>query len=161
MRRFAFPFWLCFSLLTFGSIALAAQLMSVQVKHVPIMPKPTYFSIPTGKMVYGDRVAITKETGEWRKFSLPRTGQSGWVHISALTEKEVILRPTNRQIEISRQSAGMTLAGSGFNKQVELEYQSRHKLDYTSIDAMETSSVSQEEVVAFAKSGDLNAEGSR
>ncbi len=147
--------------LTLTGIALAAQMMSVQVRSGQLRAKPGFLGRLVTILPYGDRVNLKAEEGEWRKVTSVKMGQTGWMHISALTQQEIILRPTERHVESAAQSDQLVLAGKGFNKQVEEKFQEQEKLDYAKVDEMEDYSVSQEEIQQFAKSGSLGKEASR
>lgn len=148
-------------ILALTGIALAAQMMSVQVRSGQLREKPSYLGRDVTTLPYGDRVTLIAEEGEWRKVTSIKKGKTGWMHISALTQLEVILRPTNRHIEAAAQSGELALAGKGFNKQVEENFKNQKKLDYTLVDEMDAYSVNQEEIRAFVKSGSLAKGGSR
>lgn len=142
-----------------ASLALAAQLMSVQVRSGQLRDKPGFLSKVVTRLPYGQRVDLIGEKEDWKKVTSPKG--SGWMHTSALTEKEIILRPTNKDIEAAAQSDELALAGKGFNKQVEENYRKQSRLDYSKVDAMEKFRVSQAEVQQFIKSGKLGQGGVR
>ncbi|MDC0336392.1 SH3 domain-containing protein [Pseudodesulfovibrio sp.] len=146
-------------LLILAGIALAAQLLSVQVRSGQLREKPGYLSRVVTIVSYGDRVDLKAEEGEWRKVTSVKQGKTGWMHISALTEQEIVLKPTNKDVEAAAQTDELALAGKGFNKQVEDKYKDEKELDYSKVDAMEDYSVSQEDVQKFIKSGDLGKGG--
>ncbi len=142
-------------IIALAGIAIAAQLMSVQVRSGQLRGKPSYLGRLVTLLPYGDRVNLQAKEGEWRKITSVRQGKTGWMHISALTEQEIVLNPTNRDVESAAQSDELALAGKGFNKQVEENFKKQEKLDYAKVDEMEDFSVSQEDIQAFIKSGSL------
>lgn len=146
-------------ILVLATIVLAAQMMSVEVRSGQMRERPGFLGRMITILPYGDRVDIQAEEGDWRKVTSKTQGKTGWMHISALTEQEIILKPTNKDVEAAAQTDELALAGKGFNKQVEEKYQEEAKLDYSKVDAMEDYSVSQDEVQDFVKSGDLGQGG--
>lgn len=141
-----------------AGIALAAQVMSVQVRSGQLRDKPGYLGRLVTLLPYGDPVTLDAEEGEWRKVTSTKQNKTGWMHQSALSEQKIILRPTNRDVEAAAQSDELALAGKGFNKQVEEQYMEEKGLDYTLVDEMEDLSVSQDDIQAFVKSGELGKE---
>jgi len=150
---------LCIALLT--GIALAAQTLSVQVRSGQLREKPGFLGRTITILPYGDRVDLLGKEGDWRKVSSVQQGKTGWMHNSALTEQEIILRPTNKDIEEAAQTDELALAGKGFNKQVEEEYKAEKKLDYSKVDEMEGYTIAQETVQKFITSGNLGKEGAK
>lgn len=148
-------------LLGLAATALAAQVMSVQVRSGQLREKPSYLGRLVTLLPYGDPVRLEAEEGEWRRVTSVKQNKSGWMHQSALTEQEIILRPTNRDVESAARSDELALAGKGFNKQVEEQYQEEKDLDYSLVDEMEGFSVAQDDIQAFIKSGELGKEASR
>lgn len=137
------------------SVALAAQMMSVQVRSGQLRDKPAFLSKVVTTLAYGDRVDVVSEKDDWRKVKSEKGGKAGWMHSSALTEQEIILNPTEKDVEAAASSDELALAGKGFNKQVEEEYQKQNRLDYSQVDEMEKVVVPQKLVQGFLKEGKL------
>jgi SH3-like domain-containing protein len=107
------------------------------------------------RVSYGDRVTVSEERGDWKKVSLNRKAQ-GWIHDSALTTKQIVLKAGQRDVATSVSGGEIALAGKGFNKEVESQYrQSNRNLDYTWVDRMETFRVSPSQVERFMDAGRL------
>ncbi|BCS87992.1 SH3 domain-containing protein [Pseudodesulfovibrio sediminis] len=139
------------------SVALAAQMLSIQVRSGQLRDKPGYLSKVISKLSYGDRVEMLSEKNDWRKVKSP-SGAAGWMHVSALSEQEIILKPTNKDVEAAAESDELALAGKGFNKQVEDKYKSEQKLDYATVNQMEKLTVSPNTIQKFMKDGGLAGE---
>lgn len=131
-----------------------AQSMSVQVKSAHLKKKPNPLAELLTTLPYGDQLQVKTEEGPWLKVMHPKTGTTGWVHSSALSARQIVINPANRHIEAAH-SGTISLAGQGFNLEVEKQYKEQKQLDYTQIDRMESVTPSQEEIRAFAKSGNL------
>ena len=73
-----------------------AKMMSVQVKKCQLRNKPTFLGKVVSKLEYGDRVEVSDEKKSWVKV-LPSKKNNGWFHVSALSEKDIILNLTARR----------------------------------------------------------------
>lgn len=133
--------------------------MSVQVKKCQLRNQPTFLGKVVTKLEYGDRVEVAKEENSWVEVS--SFGKNpGWVHVSALSEKKIILNPNSQEIEEAATNDEIALAGKGFNKQVEEQYkQDNRNIDFTWIDRMEEIIVPQNVIDNFVIRGGLKAGG--
>ena len=148
-----------FLVLCFGVLAVEFAVMSIQVKKGQIRSTPSFFGKIVSEAYYGDTVNVTEETQDWKKVSVSR-GAQGWMHISALTNKRIILGSGESDAELAATSDEVMLAGKGFNKDIEEEYKRRNPgANYTLIDKMEMREVSWDEMYAFLKAGDLTILG--
>ncbi|WP_319584179.1 SH3 domain-containing protein [uncultured Pseudodesulfovibrio sp.] len=136
-------------------LAWAAQAMSVQVRTGQLRDKPGFLSRVIGELGYGDRVDMTGENGDWRKVKSLGDGKSGWMHMSALSQKEIVLKPTDKDVETAASSDELALAGKGFNKQVEDQYRKQTRLDYARVNEMEKIVVPQKYISEFIQKGEL------
>ena len=144
-----------------ATLAWAAQLMSVQVRAGQLRDKPGFLSKVVSELEYGERVDLKGEQGDWREITTLGDGRTGWMHFSALTEKEIILNPTNKDVKAAADSDELALAGKGFNKQVEDEFKQQTRLDYTEVDKMEKIVVPQKYVQEFIQVGQLGKGGAQ
>ena len=136
-----------------------AKTMSVQVKKCQLRSKPSFLGKVVTRLKYGDKVEVAKEDNSWVEVSPSKKG-GGWIHISALSEKEIIVNPNSKDIESAASNDEIALAGKGFNEQVENDYKKKNKkADFTWVDKMEKFVVSQNEIQKFLKQGGLTAEG--
>jgi hypothetical protein len=136
--------------------------MSVQVQDGKLRADPSFLGKILGSVAYGDSVSVIRQQEPWL-FVSTRTGQlTGWIHSSALTEKEIVLRAGDANVQKTASQREIALAGKGFNPQVENEYKKRNpNLDYDLIDRMERIIVSDEEIRQFMKAGKLSPEGGK
>lgn len=136
-----------------------SKTMSVQVKQCQLRSKPTFLGSVVTQLEYGDRVEVANEQNDWMKVS-PAKGNSGWVHVSALSEKEIILNPNSQDIKESASNDEIALAGKGFNKQVEEKFkQDNQNMDFTWVDRMEQIVISNKETREFISQGGLKIKG--
>lgn len=143
--------------LMLGSISAALKnQMSIQVKNGQIRQTPSFLGKVIATLAYGDRVDVVEERTGWAFIKIPGSDRSGWVHLSALTHKKIVLSAGTADVEQAASSDEVALAGKGFNKQVEGEFKSKNQhLDYAWIDKMERFSVSQQQIEQFVREGDL------
>ena len=133
-----------------------AKAMSVQVKKCQLRNQPTFLGKVVTNLEYGDRVEVAREKDSW--FTVTPSGKNGgWVHVSALSKKEIILNPESKDIEEAASNDEIALAGKGFNKQVEDKYRQDKNLDFSWIDKMETIVVSQIDIDNFVGRGGMKS----
>ena len=137
----------------------AQKLMSVQVKQGHLRTSPSFLGKIVARLAYGDQVQVHEENNSWVRVSTLEISAGGWIHVSALSSRKIVLSAGAADVEKAATSDELALAGKGFNKQVEGEFKSKNHLDYTWIDKMEQMVVSQARIKAFVKEGDLSPEG--
>jgi len=151
--------WVLVMVLVLGAAALAwaAETMSVQVKEGRVYAKPSFLSKLQATLPYGAQLQVEGEQGAWRQVGLSG-GLQGWIHVSALTEKQVSLQAGRERAASGASSEEMSLAGKGFNKQVENSYRSSNQgLNYAAVDNMERGyPVTPEQVDKFVQAGGLH-----
>jgi len=161
MRRFYTTTLIATAL--FGSLAIgslaAEKMMSVSVKETPLRATPTFMGKIVTVLQYTDRVEVLEERSGWARVSLSGAQSAhsvqGWVHMSALSRKNIVLLAGDSNVQQSASSGEVALAGKGFNEQVEAEYKQQNNLDYTMVDLMEQFTVSIEEILLFVEEGAL------
>ena len=133
--------------------------MSVQIRKGSLRAAPSFLGKITGPVGYGDRVTVLEEKGAWRRVAAP-SGDRGWIHLSALTEKRIVLQAGGADVQTSARADEVALAGKGFSEQVETAYRRRNpQLKYAWLDRMEGYAVSAEEMAAFLRDGGLDPKG--
>ncbi len=131
-------------------------LMSVQIREGQIRKSASFLGKILGKLDYGDRVSVLQNNGDWIKVLDSNSGISGWLHSSALTQKKIILKAGKEDVKISATSDEYTLAGKGFNQQVETEYKKGNpQLDFSWVDKMEGFKVSSSQMQQFLAAGNI------
>ncbi len=145
-----------FLLIVSLGFAQSAKQMSVTVKETQVRATPSYLGKILAVLAYGDRVDVLAEQNGWARVRVP-SGE-GWVHLSALTAKRVVLQSGSQSVGTGASSGEVALAGKGFNQEVENKYKQDNNLDYTWVDRMGGFTVTPEQVLAFLQQGDLNTE---
>jgi uncharacterized protein YgiM (DUF1202 family) len=157
MRAKHFLIFAAALLLSAGPVfAQSARQMSVTVKETQVRATPSYMGRILAVLSYGDRVDVLAEQSGWARVRLP--GGEGWVHLSALTNKRIVLQSGSQDVSSGASSGEVALAGKGFNQEVEDKYKQDNNLDYTWVDRMGSYTVTPEQVLAFLEEGDLNTE---
>ncbi len=131
---------------------------SVQVRESKLRKSPSFLGKIVTTVHYGDKLSVLEEKGAWLKASWK--GSEGWLHSSATTTKDIIVKPNAGDISRAADSDEIALAGKGFNKQVEEQFRQQNKaVNFDMVDKMERSTVSQTEIEEFLKKGELHPVG--
>lgn len=131
--------------------------MSVQVKNGQLRSTPSFMGKVLKTVPYGGLVFVLETNGDWKRVSTDgQESNSGWIHSSALTPKTIVFRAGETDVEEIATNDELALAGKGFNKQVEQAYKSQNPdVDFSRVDRMENYRVSQQEMAAFLKKGEV------
>jgi hypothetical protein len=161
MKRLRFV--LAAVLLLAAGAAFAADQVSVNVEKTQVRATASALGKLLGVLAYGDRVTVLEQTADkaWIKVSSAVKALEGWVRASVLQKKEIVMKTGTQSAATSASSGDVTLAGKGFNKEVEAQYKADQKLDYTWVDKMETFTVTQDQVASFYKAGGLKEGGAQ
>ena len=131
------------------------RMMSVQVKAGPVRATPSFVGQIVGNLAYGDRVDVLAERPGWMRVSAGAV--SGWMHQSALTEKRVVLKAGDANVQTGASGEELALAGKGFNSDVEAQFKAQNRdIDFGPVDRMERRNASQGEMAAFLKDGQVH-----
>jgi hypothetical protein len=143
-----------------AAFAVEQKMMSIQVRKGVVRSSPTFLGKIVAQLKYGDRVAVQDIRESWYLIERPEGRTGGWMHSSALSTKEIVLNPGASDVEKAASSDEITLAGKGFNQQVENNFKSKNpQVDFTWINRMEKMIVSQNKIQAFIKEGQLSPKG--
>jgi len=148
-------------LLLTGVTSAGETEMTVQVRQTQLRASASFLGRVEAPVVYGDRVVVLQQTGDWAQVTLRGTpGTEGWIHLSALTEKELDLKATGADLAAHSKGDEIALAGKGFNKTVENAFRRENpQADFSWVDKMEAFAVSPEEMDAFRRKGRQAREG--
>lgn len=139
-----------------------AKMMSVQVKKCQLRNQPSFLGKIVSNLSYGDQVAVLEEKESWINVQPPSQKGAGWVHVSALSTKKIVLSPGSSSVASSTSSEEIALAGKGFNEQVEQEFKKQNSgIDFTWVDKMEHIVIPQKEIQAFLQQGELTGKGGK
>jgi len=137
------------------------KIANIIVKQGALRSQPSFIGQMLTNLSYGESVEISQEANGWAKIRVIKTGQTGWVHLSALSKdamtlKSVFSNSGNSTLNHSATTDELALAGKGFNKQVENQYKSRNpNIDFSWIDKMEHLTISDIEIQRFLQEGQI------
>ncbi len=147
------------------ALPLAAQakaktkMMSVQIKDARLLSKASNVGSKLVKLLkYGDQVTVLETKGDWFRVKAPDGKTEGWMNKSALSAKRIVLGSGQGTAKSDVDSSEVSLAGKGFNKQVENEYKAGGKVDYAWVDKAEGMGLPVDACVAFLREGGLAVE---
>ncbi|PLY06944.1 MAG: hypothetical protein C0624_03925 [Desulfuromonas sp.] len=156
-RRFT-SFILLLLLLAAAS-AWGSELLSVAIKNAGVRAQPRIFAKKLTSLAYGDQVEVIGSQKAWYQVRLT-DGRSGWLQQTALTSDDLQLSAGKRRVNTGASDEELTLAGKGFNNEVEQKFKQRNQyLDFTWVDRMETFAPSDRELQSFLRNGKLNDGG--
>ena len=151
--------WMVGGLILSAVAALAATstIMSVQVRKAEIRDTPSFLGKTVLALAYGDKVAVDQQNGPW--LGVTSSGQSGWMHSSALTSKTIVMKAGDAT-QTAASSGEMALAGKGFNSDVEAQFKANHRaIDFSPVDRMEKVNIAAATLLQFAAEGSLVPKG--
>lgn len=151
--------WTAAALLLAGTAAAAS--LSVAVRDGALRETPSPFGRVLTTLRYGEQVEALARQGAWTRVRSV-AGKSGWMHGSALTERKLVLQAGKGQTRAAASEQELTLAGKGFNTQVEAEYRKQNTgLNYSAVDRMELVDIGSSEMLRFLSDGRLQAAGGK
>jgi len=145
-------------LLLIATTAIAAESWQVVVQKAPVRQSPQVFGKITTSLVYGTRVEVLQRQNGWLQIRF--ASGSGWLHESAVARRATTLTAGTRKAEVAASQQELTLAGKGFNQQIEDAYrQKNRRLDYDEIDRMQAMQVDEGQLLRFVRDGGLGEGG--
>jgi len=123
----------------------------VNVNSASLKSSTGFFASTTGTVKYGDQVRVAATSGKWVQVRTA-ANVTGWISTSSLTTKRI----STQGNAANASSREIALAGKGFSPEVEAEYKKGGgDINYPAVDAMERSSVSEKDLLAFIEEGRL------
>lgn len=138
-----------------------AREVTVQVLETAVRQAPSFVAPVVARLGYTVRLQVVEETGEWVRVEVPGHDAAGWVHASALTEKQIVLRaPDKKTAKRLAAKKETSLAGRSFQDEVEKRYRSKNpKLEegYAALARLLATAPipNPEELAQFRRDGDL------
>ena len=145
---------LCAAAMTVLGAAAYASTITVLVQQTALRKRPQSYSPSVGTARLGQ-----KFESEGLEAGFHKTG-SGYIHSSAVTTRKASVSGGDG-VGGSATADEVTLAGKGFNAQVEKSYGRKNgaAVNFAAVDAMERRSVGEDELFAFLRAGGLLGEG--
>ncbi len=140
--------------ITFFSSVAFAETMNVITKENSVREDCKFLAPVKAKVRYGDRLEVLSKEGDW--FRVKFRNIRGCIHKGAVTEKSVSLSGVSGTGS-SASADEVSLAGKGFNPEVERSYRNKHpELNFRTVDGIEQYKISEEALRKFIRNGDLN-----
>lgn len=135
-------------LLLLINLSLYAETMFVTVKEIQVRSAPSFLGKVITVLQYTDEVEITGESRGWYIISNDLVDE-GWLPVSAVTTDPLALKKSDKSISNQVSSDAVSLAGKGFNSEMEAAFKDSTGLDYTWIDQMESEEYDLNSVMEF------------
>ncbi len=132
---------------------------AVSVRTGELRSAPGFLARITAQVDYGESVEILEIRGDWLRVRSARSGDEGWLHVTAVAPKgDLRLERAEGSAVAGTTSREIALAGRGFNEKVEAQYKSEKGLDFALVDEMEEYGRPIEELAAFFADAGLTVE---
>jgi uncharacterized protein YgiM (DUF1202 family) len=143
------------ALATLAGIAYAATVLNVACDNAVVRATPDSLGKTVGTAKYGTAINVLSQNGDWYQVSLGTT--NGWMHKSALTPKQVLMRSGGSDAQTAAASGESQNAAFGFTKEVEGQYKQKNpNLRFDQVDRMERYRVGDETKREFLNTGGLS-----
>ena len=135
-----------------AAISAAAATLTVTVDEAKVRQRKQHFAPVVATVHYGQKIAAGQSEDGW--YRVTAGGATGYLHESALGAKAAQAKAGKWEGGDSASADEVTLAGKGFNENVEKAYRGEHKdLDFAGVDAMEKRKLSDDTLTKFMQSG--------
>ncbi|MGB9710645.1 MAG: SH3 domain-containing protein [Thermodesulfovibrio sp.] len=133
---------------------LWADTITVVTKENAIREAPRFFAPVKAYVKYGDILNVIGKERDWYRVKFKNL--SGYIHKTAV-EKRSVTSYGNYTNSTAPSEGEITLAGKGFNPQVERQYRSNHpQMPYNLVERIEKYSIPEKEIISFIKNGGLS-----
>ncbi|WP_321492016.1 SH3 domain-containing protein [uncultured Desulfobacter sp.] len=130
----------------------------IQVKSADIRSAPSFLSQRRFRVAYTNKVTLLETRGSWANVSYH--GNAGWVHQSAISTRVITLDPNAATARAQVSDDEISLAGKGFNKEVENTYRDTHgDAGFSDVDKAEAIRLDPASLAKFMKAGGLTPQG--
>jgi len=145
--------------------------VSIVVARTSMRQDRQFFAPAVQELQYRQTVQVLERSGDWIR--VQHDGQSGWIHQSAVTSKQVGSGGKKSLTSIFGSGSGrdasdvagyskdeVALAGKGFNEDVEQDFRRQdQQANYDAVDWIDRRTVPDFIVAEFAKAGSLSPRG--
>lgn len=133
--------------------------VTVAVESAKVRKGKAFFSAPVATVKYQDTLGAGEPEDGWIPVDV--RGKKGWLHESAVAGKAGKLRGGKWDGDDEAGQDEVTLAGKGFNAEVEKTYRSGDAGDYDAVDAMERRKISEAMLLTFMRNGKTLPKGAQ
>jgi hypothetical protein len=146
-------FWLAIGAAVLSAGAALAATITVLVSETKVRRSPQFYAPSVGTAKLGDKLESSARNGGW--FAV-KGGMTGYVHESAVSAKKFSMGSAFSVGGSGPSADEITLAGKGFNAEVEKSYRGKHSsADFSGVNVMERRHTSESAVLDFARQGEL------
>lgn len=134
-------------------VSASAETVQVTTRENAVRSDCRFFAPVKLKVLLGERLTVSSRTGDW--LLVTAKGVNGCIHKSAVEDRT--FASSGRKASTGGTSSDeVSLAGKGFNPQVEAGYRTSGKdLNYAAVDEIGRLSVSDKNLESFIKQGGL------
>jgi hypothetical protein len=165
MKRSFQIFWV-FLLITAAGAGIAAQepgdQVIVGVRETAFRSSPSALGRVIAQLIYEEPLEVLEVRGDWLYCFRSEDEQEGWVHASAVVRpaRGGLFSSSGRSVGSEATTEEVSLAGKGFNSEVEARYASEQNLSYDGVNQIENEYVFElESLIDFLQAGGLSTEG--
>ena len=145
--------WILFLAAALSGSAVLAATVTVLVQETAVRKRPQFFAPSAATAKLGQTFEASGPSEGWYKTD------SGYIHQSAVTAKKVRIA-AGGSVGGTATAEEVTLAGKGFNAQVEKSYGAKNAAaNFSAVDSMERRTVSESALLDFLRAGGLLPEG--
>ncbi len=145
---------LMLALLASDTALSAGDEATVKVMRQYVFPSPAFYAQPIAELELGQVLTVLEVGNQWFRVSVS-SSLSGWVHATALTSASAGSGSVQSGSGSVTQDE-VTLAGRGFNSDVEAQYESDNpSLEFDAVDRIEAFEITEAFMNAFLADGGL------
>lgn len=132
-----------------------AEIVTVITKENAIRESPRFFAPVKALVKYNDTLDVITKEGDWLKVKFKN--KIGYIHRTAVEKRTASASGISLQKKTGTTEEEITLAGKGFNSQVEKAYKDKHpEMKYELVDKIEKYDISEKDLISFIKAGGLS-----
>ncbi len=132
-----------------------AETVTVITKENAIREFPRFFAPVKAIVKYTDALDVITKEGDW--FKVKFKNKIGYIHRTAVEKRTVKASVISLQKKSGTTEDEITLAGKGFNPQVEKAYRNKYpEMKYDLVDKVEKYDISEKDLISFIKAGGLS-----
>ncbi|MCS7215723.1 MAG: hypothetical protein RMI30_07560 [Thermodesulfovibrio sp.] len=151
-------FILIINLIIFLSLIVTlsyAETVTVITKENAIREFPRFFAPVKALVKYNDTLDVITKEGDWLKVKF--RNKIGYIHRTAVERRTASVKGVSSQKKTGTSEDEVTLAGKGFNAQVEKAYKNKYPdIKYEVVDKVEKYDISERDLISFIKAGGLS-----
>lgn len=145
---------LLLALLLLGAVAAHADTLRVVVRESAVRADCRFFAPIRSTVQSNDQLAVIAKNGDWYRVTFK--GVNGCIHKSAVQSRTYSFSGTDASSQGGASEDEVSLAGKGFNPQVESAYRKKNsELDFKTVDTIQQYQVAADSLKSFIEAGGL------